>query len=961
MGDFFRNHHAQLHLTYAAPPSLRRAQVAAIWALSAHAIETTDPAQAVLPTGTGKTAVIVALPFALKAERVLIVTPSQVVRRQIARQFATLAILRQTRALAPFDGFPDVRSLGTQVRSADQWPLMRRHDVVVTTPQCVSPAYKRVVPPPSGFFDLLIVDEAHHEPAKTWRALIEHFAGTRRLLLTATPFRRDRRGISGEIAYWYSLHDAIADGVYAPIHFRGVRQGPNESADDAVARTAIARMNSVEHRNARTQLVVRTDQINDALRLRELYARKGLELHVLSSDSSARDVTRVLDELEAGTARGAVVVGVLTEGFDLPRLKIAAYHQKHRSLGATLQFIGRLARTTDIEAAPPELLAIPEEISGETRQLYDEDASWTELLPRIADTAVARERERREYSQTFPKPSANYSRTSIFPPLRIQCLKISHEVEWAQLRLTETWPKQIVRSPVFDYATDGEGVLALAITRDLVHPQWILSDALDSFEYTLHLACLDRERGYLYLTTSTDASRRDILQHYGLEEHTAEVDPQRLNAILHELGVEGYSNIGVRMSRETALQGLSYQILTGSNPTRGIGGLDAAGSSAGHLIGRYREGAEWHSLSVSLDSGRLRRSGEATLLDYRDWCFEVSRLLDTTQAANTPPGLALAVRASFVAYPHDAIGATLPEFFYSGELELDNDGVWINSLSTEVRVRSAGDHLILGLSSANHLIATFTYDLSGRIASRCDIDSRLAGKVLPLSELLADFRPPQFYFADGSTVSGNGLLGPRAYHAALRTDVFEIWTWEDVDIRRESKPARPPKTKNIQERVVEEFARRYPEAWIVVDDGSGEIADVIVLWFRNQRILDLTLIHCKWSTEDRPGRRLDDLYQVACQTIRSTRWSAPRMLLPELVNRIAHRQQTRCVRGTKEEIVEAIEAYGSRGVFMGRVFAVQPGISHAATTDWGEGKNLIAACDDFVSRAGLPLTFCVSE
>jgi hypothetical protein len=42
---------------------------------------------------------------------------------------------------------------------------------------------------------------------------------------------------------------------------------------------------------------------------------------------------------------GVAFVGVLGEGFDLPSLKIAAYHNPHRSLPVTIQFAGRVART----------------------------------------------------------------------------------------------------------------------------------------------------------------------------------------------------------------------------------------------------------------------------------------------------------------------------------------------------------------------------------------------------------------------------------------------------------------------------------------------------------------------------------------------------------------------------------------------------------------------------------------
>jgi hypothetical protein len=838
---------------------------------------------------------------------------------------------------------------------------MERNDVVVTTPQCISPAYKRVVPAPPGLFDLVIIDEAHHEPAKTWRALVEHFSTIPRLMLTATPFRRDRRGLSGEIVYWYSLHDAIADGIYVPIHFRAVRPNAGEPDDDAVAKTAIARLNSEAHINGHSQLVVRTDRIEDALKLQQLYATKGLALCVLSSNSPRAEVEQTLNALESGEARGVVVIGVLTEGFDLPKLKIAAYHRKHQSLAATLQFIVRLSRTTD-QNVQPELIAVPEAISGETRELYDEDASWTELLPRIADTAVARERERRRYSETFSRPKGNYARGSIYPDKRVQCFRLNvNAADLEDLRLTGNWPDQVVRSAVYDYATDPDGELAIVITRDLVHPTWLLSDALDSFEYSLHLACLDRTHGYLYLSSETDASRRELLKHFGLEDVAIEVPADRINAVLLSRGVEHYSSVGVRMSREIAQQGVSYQILTGRDAARGVGPVDTTGSSAGHLIGRYQIGDEWHNVSVSLESGRVRESGEATLLDFKDWCLAISPLLNQVPVSNTPPGLTIPIRASFASYPINAIGVTLPDLFYSGELELDDCGTWINSLSVDARVRSAGQRVVLGFASGDRLIASVAFDTGGRVHPISDVDVRVAGDVRRLSDVLVAGTRPQFFFADGSTVAGNGLLAPRVYHAGLRSDIFEVWDWAGVDLRRESRPPRPPFVMNIQAKAVKEFSTRYPDSFIIVDDGAGEIADVIVLWFPNERMLQFSLVHCKWSAADNAGHRLDDLYQVVCQTMRSLRWGSPIALLSELATRLDQRPQTRLAQGNRNQLVEAIGKYRGRGGFAGHIYAVQPGVSEAHIDTWTEGRNLIASCDDVANRLALPLSFCVSK
>jgi superfamily II DNA or RNA helicase len=46
-------------------------------------------------------------------------------------------------------------------------------------------------------FDLIIIDEAHHMPAKTWMTVNDHFRHNKKLHFTATPERLDGQGMSG--------------------------------------------------------------------------------------------------------------------------------------------------------------------------------------------------------------------------------------------------------------------------------------------------------------------------------------------------------------------------------------------------------------------------------------------------------------------------------------------------------------------------------------------------------------------------------------------------------------------------------------------------------------------------------------------------------------------------------------------------------------------------------------------
>ncbi len=77
--SYFSDNYARLHYPVGAG-GFREAQLAAVQAVAAHFFSNSSPAIVVMPTGSGKTVVATALAFALRAERVLIITPSRLLR-----------------------------------------------------------------------------------------------------------------------------------------------------------------------------------------------------------------------------------------------------------------------------------------------------------------------------------------------------------------------------------------------------------------------------------------------------------------------------------------------------------------------------------------------------------------------------------------------------------------------------------------------------------------------------------------------------------------------------------------------------------------------------------------------------------------------------------------------------------------------------------------------------------------
>jgi hypothetical protein len=78
---------------------LRRPQIGAIHAILAHWTTSRDPATVVMPTGTGKTEVMLAVSVAANCQTVLVVVPTDPLREQTAEKFAALGVLHHIGAL----------------------------------------------------------------------------------------------------------------------------------------------------------------------------------------------------------------------------------------------------------------------------------------------------------------------------------------------------------------------------------------------------------------------------------------------------------------------------------------------------------------------------------------------------------------------------------------------------------------------------------------------------------------------------------------------------------------------------------------------------------------------------------------------------------------------------------------------------------------------------------------------
>ena len=113
--------------------------------------------------------------------------------------------------------------------------------------------------------------------------------------------------------------------------------------------------------------------------------------------------------------------------------------------------------------------------------------------------------------------------------------------------------------------------------------------------------------------------------------------------------------------------------------------------------------------------------------------------------------------------------------------------------------------------------------------------------------------------------------------------------------------------------------------------------------------LEVLLVHCKYSSEPRPGARIADLYDVCGQAMKMNRAkSIPELLLRRLLRRETARQadgRSGLIIGTSEDLAFIVREARFRKL-RATVAIVQPGMSKAVASD--DMRALLGATERFL-------------
>jgi superfamily II DNA or RNA helicase len=974
LSAYYSTHYPDLRFPIAATPAqvgLRKAQLGALWALASHFTVSSEPALVVMPTGSGKTAVITLIPFLLQAERVLVITSGRPVRHQIASEFKTHKTLTNlgvvTSVTTPG---PKVQEVVSRIATAASWESLREFDVVVALPGSVSPALEGVATPPPDLFDVVLVDEAHHQPADTWNAILAAFPASRRAFFTATPTRRDRKQIQAKLAYAYSVAAAQADGFFGSMRFVPVLPPPGASHDVAVAQAAEAQLATDRAAGLKHCLLVRTDSKAQAETLAEIYKRETpqLKLEVVHSGRSYKSVRKSIDKLEKEELDGIICVDMMSEGFDFPRLKIAAIHIPHRSLEVTLQFVGRFARTNDPSIGEAKFLAVPSDIADEVGRLYSESAEWDHLVANLSQARLEREQRVREVIAGFqsvgpPPPPGAVATVPLYtlrPQFHVMVVETQQPVDLTS-PVTLPPPFRVERCEVNAAA---HSVVVIGNERE--KPKWTTAEVLSRSEYELFVVYFDTSSRLLFLCASRHSPEiYDYLAtSYSRGAHRT-LPTFQLNRVLNGLKEAQFFSVGMR-SRIVGDRIESYRILAGSSAEKALSKSDARFFSRGHVMGRGTRNGQPEVIGYSSGSKIWSTSSDQIPL-LLEWCRQLAaRMTDT--GPTTPQGdldqlpvgeraIAVPQTVTFVDWTEDVYREPIPELAAP-----DGSKARLGDIDLLPGARSPD-----GRTLEVELVASFSdppkvrFDLQGwphftavnEAAQACQVHSGRESSSL-LAYLNAELL--DFYSPDLSRVRGREIFkSDSTTFEAFDRDRIDTLDWAALNADIKCEFGAPPNGQRSVQECIREMLNAQ-DGVVVFDHRTGEVADFVHVRRGNQALV-LTLYHCKGSQEAFAGSRVADAYEVCGQIVRSVRWVGnERGLIARLLSRLT--SGSTLVSGTVEEL-RAMRNDLAQFTPEMHICLVQPGLSKAKLEDGL--LHVLAAADDYVRRGRATLRVLGSE
>lgn len=255
------------------------------------------------------------------------------------------------------------------------------------------------------FYDYIVIDEAHHGVANSYRPVFDHFDPKVLLGLTATPERMDGGNVAADFGNRFAaeirLPEALEEKLLCPFHYFGVADpiainGDHFWSNGRYDESALENVYVLD--GVRAQQRVETI-ISALLRYEpELHTLKGIgfcvtirhaqfmadQLNLRGLPSAAfvsgldgHNCAELLNKLKNGALKFLFTVDKLSEGVDVPEVNTILFLRPTESLTVFLQQLGR-----GLRHAPEKDCLTVLDFVGQAHRRFRADSKFKALLPR---------------------------------------------------------------------------------------------------------------------------------------------------------------------------------------------------------------------------------------------------------------------------------------------------------------------------------------------------------------------------------------------------------------------------------------------------------------------------------------------------------------------------------------------------------------------------------------------------
>lgn len=917
---------------------LRIPQFGALSSIRANWTIGNDALTIVLPTGTGKSETMLAAILAGKIKRSLIIVPNHLLRNQTYDRARTWGILRKIgcvngdvlnpNTLCLKSGFKDFESFSTIVESSN---------IIVSTMSLVNKMSKEQIDCLSAKCDLLVVDEAHHISSTTWRGLKKEFLSKKILQFTATPYRQDGKLVDGKIAYNFPMHMAIEQKYFKPIEFIAVEEYNEDLVDRCIANQAITNLEEDVRSGLNHILLVRANTIERAKYLYENIYSEYSQFNpvIITSKVKTSEKKQRLSQIKNCESRIVICVDMFGEGIDIPNLKIAALHDKYKSLPITLQFIGRFARSKEDLGVAKVIANIADiNVMDSLKELYEKDADWNTLLPIKSEKNIQEKLSLQELIAGFDNMSSDIDLKQIKAKVSMKAYTCSDNVSWNP----DGWDNVLDESNCRTYINHQEKIIVL-IEPFSSYQEWTTQRNIKSLNWNFYIIYWNENKKYVCINASNHQKGNELLKNI-FGDYLFPVRSESVFRCLADIKRLVFASVGLN----SAIDGpIRYKMFAGIDVAEGISESNKNNCYKSNVFGMGYEGDGRISIGCSY-KGKIWSRWVENISFWKNWCDNVmGKILDSNNDSKILENVLVPKVISEV--PKDMIAYRID---FEERILIDTNNIYISSLfntydihDCELRIGECIDNKqYFRLVCPNEVFSFYLFIEKEKYSFYFEDKDKSEPKIskrnrepVRLTKYFNE-NPPVIWYVGTSSLQGNVLL-----KSSVRKDSFFPncdfikWDWNsmNVNIQIESQLDNDgsKKVNSIQYATINKLKKRKTYSVIFDDDGSGEIADIVAIAEADDEIT-VELYHCKYSNDKIPGARINDLYEVCGQTEKSVFWKSDGV---ELINRMKCREAKRLKNSSVSrfelgniDILNIIQKKMLHKQIKMKIFMVQPGV-----------------------------------